>query len=64
MLIFLKSLLQTPRFASGARVNRFLRGQMDRVDGWVVTQTHDSVLVEWPRFGARWEHADSLSLQV
>ncbi|MGE0350720.1 hypothetical protein [Hydrogenophaga sp.] len=63
MMNFLRSLFQTPRFAAGARVNRMHRGSLDRVDGRVVAQTREGVLVEWPRNGAGWERPHALCQQ-
>ena len=57
-------IFQRPRFNACARVNRFLQGSIDRVDGRVVAQTDEGVLVEWPRFGAGWERPQTLCEQV
>jgi hypothetical protein len=64
MLKLIQSFFQTPRFSAGVRVNRFVRGSMDRIDGRVVAQTADGVLVEWPRFGTGWERPQTLCEQV
>lgn len=70
MLKFLKSLLQTPQFPAGARVNQLtgasgiLVVDGDGVDGRVMAQTQRGVLVEWPRTGARWVNPDALCQQV
>ncbi|MFW5331731.1 hypothetical protein [Hydrogenophaga sp. ZJX-1] len=66
MLNFLKSLfdIETPRFTTGARVNRFNKGSIDRLDGRVVAQTDEGVLVDWPRFGSGWEQPHKLCQQV
>lgn len=64
MIALLKSYFQmTPQFAAGVRVNRLHKGSLDRVDGRVVAQTHEGVLVEWPRNGAGWEHPGALCQQ-
>lgn len=63
MIEFFKSYFQTPRFPAGARVNRLHKGSLDRVDGRVVAQTDDGVLVEWPRDGSGWEQPGALCLQ-
>ena len=60
MFKHLLSLFETPRFDTGVRVNRFLQGRLDRVDGRVVAQTDEGVLVEWPRFGSGWERPQTL----
>lgn len=70
MLKFLKSLFETPRFPEGARVNlldpALTRAwtQPDRIDGRVLTQTRQGVLVEWPRGGLRWVSPDALCQQA
>ncbi len=64
MLKFIQSLFKTPTFNPGARVNRFYKGNIDRVDGRVVAQTADGVLVEWPRFGSGWERPQTLCQQA
>ena len=70
MLTFLKSLFQTPRFPEGARVILLNatdpRGwnAMDQIDGRVLTQTRQGVLVEWPRGGVRWVSPDALCQQA
>lgn len=64
MIKQLMSFFQTPRFNAGVRVNRFLQGSIDRVDGRVVAQTDEGVLVEWPRFGTGWERPQTLCEQV
>lgn len=63
MIELLKSYFQTPHFAAGARVNRLHKGSLDRVDGRVVAQTEEGVLVEWPRNGSGWEHPGALCQQ-
>ncbi|MDO9437961.1 hypothetical protein [Hydrogenophaga sp.] len=64
MFAFLKSAFQAkPQFAAGARVNRLFKGSLDRIDGRVVAQTHEGVLVEWPRNGAGWEQPATLCQQ-
>lgn len=63
MIELLKSYFQTPQFAAGARVNRLHKGSLDRVDGRVVAQTEEGVLVEWPRNGSGWEHPGALCQQ-
>ena len=70
MLKFLKSLFQTPRFPEGARVNLLddsspmVMAMTERVDGRVLTQTRQGVLVEWPRGGLRWVSPDALCQQA
>ncbi len=63
MIELLKSYFQTPQFPAGARVNRLYKGSLDRVDGRVVAQTDEGVLVEWPRNGSGWEQPGALCLQ-
>lgn len=63
MIELLKSYFQTPQFPAGARVNRLNKGSLDRVDGRVVAQTEEGVLVEWPRNGSGWEHPGALCQQ-
>jgi hypothetical protein len=63
MIELLKSYFQTPQFAAGTRVNRLHKGSLDRVDGRVVAQTHEGVLVEWPRNGSGWEQPGALCQQ-
>lgn len=63
MIELLKSYFQAPQFAAGARVNRLHKGSLDRVDGRVVAQTEEGVLVEWPRNGSGWEQPGALCLQ-
>ena len=59
-----------PRFPEGARVNLLNatdpRGwnAMDQIDGRVLTQTRQGVLVEWPRGGVRWVSPDALCQQA
>jgi hypothetical protein len=64
MLKFIRSLFKTPTFQAGVRVNRFHQGSIDRVDGRVVAQTAQGVLVEWPRFGSGWERPQNLCEQA
>lgn len=61
---FISALLRKPAFAAGARVNRFVRGQIDRIDGHVIAQREHEVLVEWPRNGMHWEQAHHLCQQA
>lgn len=63
MLDFIASILRTPAFRAGARVNRAYRGHIDRIDGHVIAQRDGYVLVEWPRLGMRWESARTLCQQ-
>jgi hypothetical protein len=67
MLNFLKSLCQAPQFPTGARVN-LLHGSTgivgSNIDGRVMAQTDQGVLVEWPRSGARWMNPHGLCQQV
>jgi hypothetical protein len=70
MLNFLKSLFRTPSFPEGSRVNLLTascaRGKTtaDQIDGRVLTQTRQGVLVEWPRGGVRWVSPDALCQQA
>ncbi len=48
IIYFLKSLYSDPEFQAGGRVNAIRHGQVERSDGYVVAQTHEGVLVEWP----------------
>jgi hypothetical protein len=70
MLNFLKSLFQAPHFPEGARVNLLDNADLtvsataDRVDGRVLTQTRQGVLVEWPRGGLRWVRPEALCQQA
>jgi hypothetical protein len=70
MLNFLKSLFQAPQFPPGARVNLLngstimLVDDASGVDGRVMTQTEQGVLVEWPRRGVRWVSPHALCQQV
>ena len=70
MISFLKSLFQSPQFSQGARVNmvdgvyRFGATKAENIDGRVVTQTEQGVLVEWPRTGTRWMNPEALCLQA
>ncbi len=52
---FFQSLLATSapalKFAAGERVNHIRRGSIERTDGYVVANTDNGVLVEWPRGG-------------
>jgi hypothetical protein len=54
ILLFLKSLFVAPQqnFSAGDRVNHVRGGSIRRTDGFVVAQTVDGVLVEWPRGGS------------
>ncbi len=53
-LYFIQSLFTaaSAKFAPGERVNLVRRGSIERTDGYVVAQTHEGVLVEWPRAGS------------
>ncbi|MBA4264869.1 MAG: hypothetical protein C0453_07305 [Comamonadaceae bacterium] len=64
MFKLIQSFFQSPKFNPGVRVNRFHKGSIDRVDGRVVAQTSEGVLVEWPRFGSGWERPQTLCQQV
>ena len=70
MLNFLKSLFVTPRFPAGARVNlltgasSLLVDEANGMDGRVMTQTDEGVLVEWPHSGVRWVNPHSLCQQA
>ena len=48
---FIKALFEEPTFEHGERVNRVHRGSLQRTDGYVVAQSDDGVLVEWPNGG-------------
>lgn len=52
--MFLKSLFASPQqnFNAGDRVNHIRGGSIRRTDGYVVAQTANGVLVEWPRGGS------------
>lgn len=62
ILIFLKSLFAQPSFRTGERVNHLQGGSMLRTDGFVVGQSAQGVLVEWPRGGATVVSPSELSL--
>lgn len=70
MLKILKSLFQTPQFPEGALVNLLedanpmVIAVAERVDGRVLTQTRQGVLVEWPRGELRWASPDALCQQA
>lgn len=70
MLKFLKSLFQTPAFPEGARVNQVNPAFPEawtpgnQIDGRVLTQTNQGVLVEWPHIGMRWVSPDALCQQA
>ena len=70
MLKYLKSLFQTPQFQAGTRVNlvdtayHVAATDPNGVDGRVMTQTSQGVLVEWPRTGARWMNPSALCPQA
>jgi hypothetical protein len=51
ILLFLKSLFAQPEIPAGSRVNHVRGGSIQRTDGYVVGQTSDGVMVEWPRGG-------------
>jgi len=51
ILLFLKSLFAQPTVLAGTRVNHIRGGSIQRTDGYVVAQTSDGVMVEWPRGG-------------
>lgn len=59
----LLNLFKAPVFEPGVRVNRLSRGVMDRIDGHVLAQTPQGVLVEWPRKGCHWERPYELCQQ-
>lgn len=63
MIELFKSFFQTPQFSAGVRVNRLHKGSLDRIDGRVVAQTDEGVLVEWPRNGSGWESPQALCQQ-
>lgn len=54
ILFFIKSLFAVTQiqFAPGERVNLVRRGSIERTDGYVLAQTGNGVLVEWPRAGS------------
>lgn len=41
----------TMQFSTGERVNHIRRGAIERTDGYVIANTDNGVLVEWPRGG-------------
>ena len=51
IILFLKSLFAQPEILAGVRVNHVRGGSIQRTDGYVVAQTADGVMVEWPRGG-------------
>lgn len=59
--MFLQSLFAKPVFQYGERVNQIQRGAITRTDGYVVAQTANGVMVEWPRGGSSWVQASELS---
>ena len=49
---FIKALFnEQPAFEHGDRVNLVQRGNLARTDGYVVAQSDDGVLIEWPNGG-------------
>lgn len=50
-LLFFKSLFAETEMRAGSRVNHVRGGAIQRTDGYVVAQTSDGVMVEWPRGG-------------
>lgn len=52
---FIQSLCATStpasKFTTGERVNHIRRGAIERTDGYVIANTDNGVLVEWPRGG-------------
>jgi hypothetical protein len=65
-LYFIQSLFTaaSAKFAPGERVNLVRRGSIERTDGYVVAQTHEGVLVEWPRAGSSLVLASELTAIV
>lgn len=59
---FIKALFEEPVFEHGERVNLVHRGNLERTDGYVVAQSDDGVLVEWPHGGVSVVPAAELSL--
>jgi hypothetical protein len=64
IILFLKSLFAEPTFEVGERVNLVRRGSIEQTDGYVVAQTSQGVLVEWPRCGLRFMPASELAVIV
>lgn len=62
MITFIKSLFLDPIFVPGERVNYIRGGSIQRTDGYVVGQTRNGVLVEWPREGASLMAATDLAV--
>lgn len=62
ILFFIKSLFADPTFEAGERVNLVRGGTIERTDGYVVGQTAEGVLVEWPRAGSSFVNASDLSV--
>ena len=61
VFFFLKSFFSSPTFQAGERVNAIRHGHIAASDGYVLAQTHEGVLVEWPTGGTRFEAASELS---
>jgi hypothetical protein len=59
---FIKALFDEPMFEHGERVNLVQRGNLERTDGYVVAQSDDGVLVEWPNGGVSVVPVAELSL--
>lgn len=49
---FIKTFFAEPTFFAGERVNHIRHGAIERTDGYVIGNTVDGVLVEWPRGGS------------
>lgn len=62
VILFIKSLFDSPKFEAGERVNHVRGGTIERTDGYVVAQADGDVLVEWPRGGASVVPATELSV--
>lgn len=66
MITFIQSFLTTSaptlKFSIGERVNHVRRGAIERTDGYVIANTDNGVLVEWPRGGLSMLPKDELSI--
>lgn len=62
LLSFIKSFFVDPSFQPGERVNFIRGGAVRRTDGYVVGQTRNGVVVEWPREGTSLMAATDLSV--
>lgn len=66
LISFIQSVFTTStpalKFAIGERVNPVRRGAIERTDGYVIANTGNGVLVEWPRGGFSMLPKDELSI--